>query len=43
MISPNSKFEGNLLTILFELMRLEFYIIETDNFKQYTGGSIGLE
>jgi hypothetical protein len=43
MISLNAKFEDNLLTILFELMRLEFYIVETDNFKRYIGESADLE
>lgn len=29
--------ESSLLSILFELVRLEFYIVETDNFKKYAG------
>lgn len=35
--------ESSILSVLFELVRLEFYIVETDNFKEYAGSPINKE
>ena len=37
LTSNRNSTDSSLLSILFELIRLEFYIVETENFKQYAG------